>query len=474
VVTTNTSDGVLRLAEQDATSHTIEVRLASQPSIDIIVAVTADNRQAEVVDGVRINGASYTLLTFTSDNWGRPQAVTVRAVDDGFAENDPHPSAVTVAVLRGEGRLSVDGQVGSSGRVLPVEIADDDQAGLAVSPTSLALTEGGPAVTVDVGLSGTPKTGAVVNLTASTSGRCTVSPTAFVDIQDRAPRTLTVTPGRDHVPGDRDCTVRIATTSPQRHSPPPLFFPLPRDLDYEGLTVDVGGPVTNVDIPDVTITPSDLVADVHPRQLGRASNRHPHLARRHRTPQCGDPPRGHGRRCRLRRPRARRRQRGHRRPTTTIELTASPDEPITTKPTRATAALSADVGTPTGSVVFSVDGASDCGCDAAIVDGVAEYDLGRLPAGTHTITVSYAGDATHQAATATIELEVTDTITGRANDDILTGGLGADTLNGNGGADNLIGHDGDDHLNGGPDRDTCRGGAHTDQQTGCEFILGVP
>jgi hypothetical protein len=67
-----------------------------------------------------------------------------------------------------------------------------------------------------------------------------------------------------------------------------------------------------------------------------------------------------------------------------------------------------------------------------------------------------------------------DTITGRANDDILTGGLGADTINGNSGADNLIGHDGDDDLNGGPGTDTCRGGAHTDQQTGCEFALGVP
>jgi Ca2+-binding RTX toxin-like protein len=67
-----------------------------------------------------------------------------------------------------------------------------------------------------------------------------------------------------------------------------------------------------------------------------------------------------------------------------------------------------------------------------------------------------------------------DTITGRANADILTGGLGADTLNGNTGDDNLIGHDGDDDLNGGPDTDTCRGGGATDQQTACEFTLGVP
>ena len=224
LVTTNTADGVVRIAETDATSHTIEVRLASQPSIDIIVAVTTDSRQAQVVDGVSINMASYTLLTFTPDNWDQPQTVTVRAVDDSFDENDPHPTVVAVAVLRGEGRLSVDGQVGSSGRHLPVEIADNDQAGLVLSPTSLALTEGGPAATVNVGLSSTPKKGAVVDLTATTSGLCTVSPTSLADIQYNAPRTLTVTPGRDHVPGDRDCTVHLATTSPQRYSPPPLIL----------------------------------------------------------------------------------------------------------------------------------------------------------------------------------------------------------------------------------------------------------
>ena len=92
LVTTNTADGVVRIAETDATSHTIEVRLASQPSSDIMFAVTTDSRQAQVVDGVSINIASYTLLTFTPDNWDQPQTVTVRAVDDSFDENDPHPT----------------------------------------------------------------------------------------------------------------------------------------------------------------------------------------------------------------------------------------------------------------------------------------------------------------------------------------------------------------------------------------------
>jgi Ca2+-binding RTX toxin-like protein len=447
LVSTNTADGVVRLAEPDTTSHTIDVRLASRPSADIIVAVTADNVQTQVVDGFNLTGASYTLLTFTRDNWDQPRSVTVRAIDDSVDEENPHPTGVSVSVIRGEGRLSVDGQFGTSGRILPVEVADDDQAGLVTSPTSLELTEGGPAADVTVGLSSTPKTGAVVNVTATTSGLCTVSPASLTDIQYNAPRTLTVTPGRDHVPGDRDCTVHLATASPQRFSPPPLIFPLPRDLDYEGLTADVAGPVTNVDIPGVTVTPTELaldtteanptatyqvVLDTMPADdvtitptttdpavtvsgpvtftpdnwdqpqtvtLTAPADTAPHTAVINHDVTAGDAAYlaldpgdvnvavGD--------------------PATRMALTANPDQPTTTKPTSVTATLTADVGTPTGGVVFRVDGDSPCDCGTEIVDGVAHIDVGRLPAGPHTITATYSGDATHRPADASIELLVT-------------------------------------------------------------------
>ena len=271
---------------------------------------------------------------------------------------------------------------------LPVEIADNDQAGLVLSPTSLALTEGGPAATVNVGISSTPKNGAVVNLTATTSGLCTVSPASLADIQYNAPRTLTVTPGRDHVPGGRDCTVHLATTSPQRYSPPPLILPLPRDPDYDGLTADIGGPVTNVDIPGVTVTPTDLaldttaanptatyqvVLDTMPTDdvtitpttsdpavtvsgpvtftpdnwdqpqtvtLTAPAGTAPHTAvinlevtagdAAYLALDLGDVNVAVGD------------------PATTITLTPNPDQPTTTKPTSVTATLTADVGTPTG------------------------------------------------------------------------------------------------------------------------------
>jgi hypothetical protein len=461
LVTTDTADGVVRIAEQDATSHTIDVGLASRPRADIIVAVVADNVQVKVVDGVSVNGASYSLVTFTPDNWDQTQSVTVRAIDDSFHETNPHPAGVAIGVVRGEGRLSIDGNVGASSQALPVEIADNDQAGFVLSPTSLALTEGGPAATVTVGISSTPKNGAVVNVTATTSGLCTVSPASLTDIQYNAPRTLTVTPGRDHVPGGRDCTVHLATTSPPRFVPPLSL--LPGDPDYDGLTADIGGPVTNVDIPGVTVTPTDLALDttaVNPTAtyqvvldtmptddvtitpitsdsavtvsgpvtftpdnwdrpqtvtLTAPAGTAPHTAVINHEVTAGDAD------YLALNPGDVNVAVGD--PATTITLSSNPDQPTTTKPTTVTATLTADVGTPSGSVVFRVDGvACESGipdCENDIVDGVAHYNLGRLTRGTHTITATYSGDATHHAATATIELDVT-AVTPEPADDIMT------------------------------------------------------
>src|SRR4029453_11433043 len=116
-------------------------------------------------------------------------------------------------------------------------IPDNDQSGLVLSPTSVALPGGGPAPTVTVSLSSTPRNGAIVNLTATTSGLCTVSPASLTDVQYNVPRPLPVTPGGDHFPGARDCTVRVAAASPPRFVPP--FFMVPGDADYDGLTAEV-------------------------------------------------------------------------------------------------------------------------------------------------------------------------------------------------------------------------------------------
>ena len=483
LVSTNTADGVVRLAEQDATSHTIDVRLASRPIGDITVAVVADKRQAQVVDGVSVNGPSYRLLTFTPDNWDQPQSVTVRAIDDSFHEDDPHSSAVQVGVVRGDGRLSIDGQVGS--HVVPLEIADNDQAGLVLSSSSLALTEGGPAATVSVGISSTPKDASVVDVTATTSGLCTVDPASLTDVQYNAPRTLTVTPGRDHVPGDRDCTVHLVTTSQRVLSILGNTLRMPGDPEYAGLSAEVAGPVTNVDIPGVTVIPTELVLDTtaaNPTATYQlvldskptdpvtitSTTGDPALSVSGPvafTPDNWDQPQA----VTVTAPAG---TAAHTAvinlqitggdadylgldpgdvtvavgdPTTAVTLSAIPDQPTTTKPITVTATLSAAVGTPAGTTLFAVDGvACDSGnpvCDIDLVQGAADYDLGRLPAGSHTVTASYPGDVTHLPATATIEFDVIgvspepvdDTVTvaedaGLSRVDVLANDADADAL----------------------------------------------
>lgn len=65
-----------------------------------------------------------------------------------------------------------------------------------------------------------------------------------------------------------------------------------------------------------------------------------------------------------------------------------------------TATMTSDEGTPTGNVVFAVDGVNQA--PTPIVSGVATLSLASLNVGTRNITASYAGDPTHGPITGTL------------------------------------------------------------------------
>ena len=221
-----------------------------------------------------------------------------------------------------------------------------------------------------------------------------------------------------------------------------MSSPLPRDLDYDGLTADIGGPVTNVDIPGVTVTPTDLALDTtaaNPTATYQVVLDTMPAADVTITPTTSDPavtvsgpvtftpdnwdqpqtvtltaPTGTAPHTAVINLEVTGGDAAYLAldpgdvnvavgdPATTITLTANPDQPTTTKPTTVTATLTADVGTPTGSRRVPRRRVSPAtrepDCDTEIVDGVAHINLGRLPAGTHTITATYPGDATHRPA----------------------------------------------------------------------------
>ena len=127
------------------------MRLAAAPTEDVTVTFdTAIPHQVDVPEPV----------TFTPDNWDQPRTVTIRAVDDNVDETDPHSTSVAVSVDDGatEAHVSIDGTRSSMSSNIPVQIGDNDGAGLLVSPSSLVLTEGGPSKTLTVELATDPET----------------------------------------------------------------------------------------------------------------------------------------------------------------------------------------------------------------------------------------------------------------------------------------------------------------------------
>ena len=92
-------------------------------------------------------------------------------------------------------------------------------------------------------------------------------------------------------------------------------------------------------------------------------------------------------------------------PATTMSLAAEPDPAINTEATTVTATVRGE-GIPSGTVRFTVDGVATGG-EVAVIDEVAHLDVGLLSVGTHTVTATYSSTSNHHPSTATIDFIVT-------------------------------------------------------------------
>ena len=113
----------LSVDEGDATGATYTVKLATQPSGEVTVAVSGHTDT-----DVSVDKAS---LTFTIDNWNTTQTVTVTAADDADGADDAATLTHTAA----------GGEYAGATATLPVTVVDDDRA-IVLNPTSLTVTEG--------------------------------------------------------------------------------------------------------------------------------------------------------------------------------------------------------------------------------------------------------------------------------------------------------------------------------------------
>ena len=90
-------------------------------------------------------------------------------------------------------------------------------------------------------------------------------------------------------------------------------------------------------------------------------------------------------------------------PATTTTLTASSLTTSFGQPVTFTATVTAQTGmsnTPTGSVIFTVDGVPQA--PVTLANGVASITLPSLPAGQHTVTATYSGDFNFTTSMASI------------------------------------------------------------------------
>ncbi len=220
------SASVLEIPEGGADRYT--VRLDERPSGDVTIAVSSRS------GAVSIEG---TPLVFTAANWNRRQTVTVEALEDPDAAPD---RATLIHRASGGGYDSVDIDT------VEVRIADDDTAGVTVTPTELDLEEGA-STSYNVALDTEPTREVTVTVTGAPDD-ITVAPSTltFSTSNWNRPQTVTVTAEED--------PDAVADTATLTHQAAGGEYD-----DTEAVTVAVS--VTDNDTAGVTVTPTELVMD---------------------------------------------------------------------------------------------------------------------------------------------------------------------------------------------------------------------
>lgn len=188
-----TSNAML-LVEETGTSQTLQLRLGTQPTGNVVVDLASSDATEATIDVAQ--------MTFTAANWDQPQTVTITGVDD--ISDDGHIDLNVVATMN---VLTVDPLYGAMGpEQFAVTNLDDDATFTLPSPPAFCRVDGMAAVNVLVNNQG----GAVGNPTASSSDQSVVG-NADITVQQVNATTFAVSIGTlgDNVPGTATITVTV-------------------------------------------------------------------------------------------------------------------------------------------------------------------------------------------------------------------------------------------------------------------------
>jgi hypothetical protein len=187
-------------------SATRQVSLGAAPSANVTVTFSS------AVGGVTFSPAK---VTFTPSNFATPQTLTIRAVDDGVAENDI-VHTISASVISAD--TAYDEIVVPTFTITENDDNDRVDVLFTISGFSTEVTEGGASDTVGIRLGSTPTANVTVALTrpASCAADANFSPTSmtFTPANALTNQTLTITAVNDSVvEGFESCAVIPTATS---------------------------------------------------------------------------------------------------------------------------------------------------------------------------------------------------------------------------------------------------------------------
>ena len=233
-------------------SSTYTVKLNTQPSEDVVLALTSNNAEVTIADTDGEMSGVQNTLTFTASNWSTAQTVTVNAGEDDDAVNDAATIAHAVVDASSAGEYDPVANVD-----LAVSVTDDDSAGITITAADpFTVGEGGSA-TYTVKLNSEPSADVVISLTVSGSSEVTVADTdtvmtgvqntlTFTGANWSVAQTVTVEAGEDDDAVDDAATIAHAVVDGSSAD------------EYDPVdSVDLAVTVTDDDTAGITITAAD-------------------------------------------------------------------------------------------------------------------------------------------------------------------------------------------------------------------------
>ena len=233
---------VLTTTEDSAGQAVFRVRLRSQPTAPVTIAVSSSDPSEGTV--------APATLVFNADDWRAPQSITITGANDDIADG-PQNYQVTFAITSAD-----SGYDGRAAGAVNAQNIDDDAAGVTVTPTTppnLIVNEAGRQATFTIRLNSQPTVPVTIPISVSNPAEATISPTSVTfDATDwRGAKPVTITGLGDLRPdGNQQFQVNFGPIAGGANytgiTVPPLTV-TNRDTDSAQINVDMDGPLTTTE-----------------------------------------------------------------------------------------------------------------------------------------------------------------------------------------------------------------------------------